>query len=65
MLTGDDRLYRAKILFALEKDLTQELAWLNNVSLKYLKNYQIWYPLPSPPSLENDYIYIYIYTKMV
>ncbi|RJE18712.1 Alpha subunit [Aspergillus sclerotialis] len=35
--------YRAKILFALEKDLLDELDWLNGVSLKYLKNYQIWY----------------------
>lgn len=50
MLIADDRLYRAKILFALEKDLTQELVWLNKVSLKYLKNYQIWYsPLSSLP----------------
>lgn len=32
-----------KILFALDKDLTEELNWLNGVSLKYLKNYQIWY----------------------
>lgn len=38
-----DRIYRAKILFALNKDLLDELAWLNGVSLKYLKNYQIWY----------------------
>lgn len=37
------RIYRAKILFALEKDLDEELSWLNDVSLKYLKNYQIWY----------------------
>lgn len=37
------RIYRAKILFALEKDLIEELNWLNGVSLKYLKNYQIWY----------------------
>ncbi|KAF9888722.1 CAAX geranylgeranyltransferase alpha subunit [Aspergillus nanangensis] len=36
-------IYRAKILFALEKDLTEELEWLNTVSLKYLKNYQIWH----------------------
>lgn len=37
------RIYRAKILFALDKDLNEELNWLNDVSLKYLKNYQIWY----------------------
>ncbi|KGO77779.1 Protein prenyltransferase, alpha subunit [Penicillium italicum] len=36
-------IYRAKILFALEKDLNEELNWLNDVSLKYLKNYQIWH----------------------
>ncbi|KAI2703506.1 hypothetical protein CBS147332_7492 [Penicillium roqueforti] len=36
-------IYRAKILFALEKDLDEELSWLNDVSLKYLKNYQIWH----------------------
>ncbi|KAJ5145030.1 CAAX geranylgeranyltransferase alpha subunit [Penicillium atrosanguineum] len=35
-------IYRAKILFALDKDLLEELEWLNGVSLKYLKNYQIW-----------------------
>ncbi|CAL5873760.1 uncharacterized protein PFLUO_LOCUS8042 [Penicillium psychrofluorescens] len=35
-------IYRARILFALEKDLSEELEWLNQVSLKYLKNYQIW-----------------------
>ncbi|CAG8090716.1 unnamed protein product [Penicillium salamii] len=36
-------IYRAKILFALDKDLNEELSWLNDVSLKYLKNYQIWH----------------------
>ncbi|KAJ5142918.1 Protein prenyltransferase alpha subunit [Penicillium bovifimosum] len=36
-------IYRAKILFALNKDLNEELDWLNDVSLKYLKNYQIWH----------------------
>ncbi|KAJ6161375.1 Protein prenyltransferase alpha subunit [Penicillium chermesinum] len=35
-------IYRAKILFALNKSLEEEMAWLNKVSLKYLKNYQIW-----------------------
>lgn len=44
--TDDEgRIYRSKILFALEKDLLEELEWLNGVSLKYLKNYQIWYIL--------------------
>lgn len=52
MLIQMGRLYRAKILFALDKDLTQELAWLNKVSLKYLKNYQIWYPIPFSSFLE-------------
>lgn len=37
------RIYRAKILFALNKDLKEEIEWLNKVSLKYLKNYQIWF----------------------
>ena len=32
-----------KNLFALGKDLIQELEWLNGVSLTFLKNYQIWY----------------------
>ncbi|KAL4966285.1 bifunctional protein farnesyltransferase/protein geranylgeranyltransferase [Aspergillus stella-maris] len=36
-------IYRAKIVFALEKDLIAELEWLNGFSLKYLKNYQIWH----------------------
>ncbi|KAJ5571976.1 hypothetical protein N7535_005636 [Penicillium sp. DV-2018c] len=36
-------IYRARILFALNKDLNEELDWLNDVSLKYLKNYQIWH----------------------
>ena len=39
------RTFRAKILFALDKDLLEELEWLNGVSLKYLKNYQIWYAI--------------------
>ena len=39
----DYRNYRVKNLFALEKDLLEELEWLNGVSLTFLKNYQIWY----------------------
>ncbi|KAL3474635.1 hypothetical protein BJX99DRAFT_175177 [Aspergillus californicus] len=35
-------IYRAKIIFTLKKDLIEELEWLNGISLKYLKNYQIW-----------------------
>lgn len=38
-----NRNYRVKNLFALEKDLLQELEWLNGVSLSFHKNYQIWY----------------------
>ncbi|PWY86116.1 CaaX farnesyltransferase alpha subunit [Aspergillus heteromorphus CBS 117.55] len=59
-------IYRAKILFTLEKDLNEELEWLNGVSLKYLKNYQIWHHrqvlmsrkdfFPSPPSEEPDFL---------
>lgn len=37
------RLYRAKVVEALERDLLEELQWLNAISLKYLKNYQIWF----------------------
>lgn len=52
------RIYRAKILFALDKDLNEELSWLNDVSLKYLKNYQIWYvdhrQAPTPESHERE-----------
>ena len=36
-------LYRADTIFALEKNLLEELEWLNRISLKYLKNYQIWH----------------------
>ncbi|KAL5359210.1 hypothetical protein BJX96DRAFT_55260 [Aspergillus floccosus] len=59
-------IYRAKILFALEKDLNEELEWLNNVSLKYLKNYQIWQHrqvlmssrehFPTLPAKEQDFL---------
>ncbi|KAI4217700.1 MAG: hypothetical protein LQ351_000296 [Letrouitia transgressa] len=44
-------LYRASILFELQKknktnlqeDLLEELRWLDTVSLRHLKNYQIWH----------------------
>ncbi|KAI9729051.1 MAG: CAAX geranylgeranyltransferase alpha subunit [Chrysothrix sp. TS-e1954] len=36
-------LYRADTLFQLGADLHQELEWLNGVSLKHIKNYQIWH----------------------
>lgn len=36
-------LYRAKCLFALKKDLREEIAWLNETALAHQKNYQIWH----------------------
>ncbi|KAF2752813.1 farnesyltransferas-like protein [Pseudovirgaria hyperparasitica] len=36
-------LYRCKIIFTLNKSLCNEIEWVNNISLKYLKNYQIWH----------------------
>ncbi|EFR01647.1 CaaX farnesyltransferase alpha subunit [Nannizzia gypsea CBS 118893] len=36
-------LYRAQILKALGKDLKAELNWLDQLSTKYLKSYQIWH----------------------
>jgi protein farnesyltransferase/geranylgeranyltransferase type-1 subunit alpha len=36
-------LYRAKILREMGKDVLEELEWLDGVSRKSLKNYQIWY----------------------
>lgn len=38
-----NRLYRAKNVLALGKDLHEELEWLNAAALKNLKNYQIWH----------------------
>ena len=35
-------LYRAKIIRELAKDVLAELAWLDGVSRRSLKNYQIW-----------------------
>ncbi|KAL5341322.1 hypothetical protein BJX70DRAFT_65926 [Aspergillus crustosus] len=59
-------IYRAKIIFALQKDLAEELEWLNRVSLKYLKNYQIWHHrqvlvssrdhFPALPPKEMDFL---------
>lgn len=43
LMDGWDRIYRARIIEALNKDLLEELAWLNKSALKHLKNYQIWY----------------------
>jgi protein farnesyltransferase/geranylgeranyltransferase type-1 subunit alpha len=36
-------LYRAAIVFALGKSIPDEIAWLNEVALANLKNYQIWH----------------------
>lgn len=36
-------LYRAQCLFALNKDLTKEIEWLNETALAHQKNYQIWH----------------------
>lgn len=51
-------LYRASVVFDIKRDLLEELEWLNKVSLKHLKNYQIWYvfhlqldPHPTPTKL--------------
>ncbi|KAL1965940.1 hypothetical protein VTN77DRAFT_5073 [Rasamsonia byssochlamydoides] len=59
-------LYRAKILFALNKNLDDEITWLNKVSLTYLKNYQIWHhrqvlmssrtAFPTLPPKELDFL---------
>jgi len=38
-----NRLYRVKILFALNKDIRKEIEWLNETALTHLKNYQIWH----------------------
>lgn len=56
-IMGIHRLYRASVLLALKMDLLKELAWLNEVSRKHLKNYQIWYQNSLfrlfPPSQSN------------
>jgi protein farnesyltransferase/geranylgeranyltransferase type-1 subunit alpha len=36
-------LYRAAIIFAMKLPILDEVAWLNEVSLEHLKNYQIWH----------------------
>lgn len=41
-LTGILRLYRAKMIFGLGKDLREEVGYLNQMALEYEKNYQIW-----------------------
>ena len=52
-LQVDDRLYRSDMLFTLQKDLLQELDWLNTISLKHIKNFQIWYPDYNPQMIES------------
>lgn len=37
------RLYRAETINVLSSDLHAEIEWLNEVALKYIKNYQIWH----------------------
>ena len=37
------RLYRAKIVFEIQRNLNEEIMWLNGIALAYQKNYQIWY----------------------
>lgn len=36
-------LYRFKIISTLDLPIPEEMAWLNEVALTYLKNYQIWH----------------------
>lgn len=38
-----NRSYRAKTLLEMGSDLKEEIEWLNEIALKYQKNYQIWY----------------------
>lgn len=51
-----------KNLFALGKDLLQELEWLNGVSLTFLKNYQIWYGFPLIP--QGCFFFLYEHTVL-
>ena len=41
--TTTGRLYRAKIIFALNLDLRGEIKYINDKALRYEKNYQIWH----------------------
>jgi protein farnesyltransferase/geranylgeranyltransferase type-1 subunit alpha len=50
MLSGNNiltwntnRLYRAKTVFATSRSPKDEIAWLNPIALRHLKNYQIWH----------------------
>lgn len=50
---GHCRLYRAKVIFSMPDDLKEELEWLDSLSsagsMKYLKNFQIWFVLLVTP----------------
>ena len=48
------RLYRAETVKSLSLDPLQELKWLNKVSLRHLKNYQIWGHRPVIMSLVQE-----------
>lgn len=43
LVNPSNRLYRAKTLFALGKDLAEEKDFLNDMAMKHQKNYQIWH----------------------
>ncbi|CAD6586525.1 MAG: CAAX geranylgeranyltransferase alpha subunit [Alectoria sarmentosa] len=56
-------LYRADMLFTLQKDLLQELEWLTAISLKHIKNFQIWHHrqvvmshIPTLPPTETAFL---------
>lgn len=53
------RIYRADALVALQKDFLQELSWLNTISVKYSKNFQIWYP-KSSSQLPDECSYMHL-----
>jgi len=36
-------LYRARVVFNINRDLREEIDWLNPTALQHLKNYQIWH----------------------
>lgn len=43
LVNSSNRLYRAKTLFALGKDLVEERDFLNDMATRHQKNYQIWH----------------------
>ncbi|KAL1958727.1 hypothetical protein VTO42DRAFT_3846 [Malbranchea cinnamomea] len=59
-------LYRVKVVKALGKDFNEEIEWLNKLSLRHLKNYQIWHhrqllmsdreAFPKLPPTEQDFL---------